>query len=281
MECVDYYVSGETFSLMECKKCGFLFTQHFPDEKEIAPYYETPDYISHTNTKKGIVNFLYHQVRLRMLKRKVGLIQQITGRKQGRILDIGAGTGYFPYTMKNKGWEVEAIEKNPQARLFAKENFSLDLKDETALEDFADKSFDVITLWHVMEHLQPINETWHQLQRLLDDKGILVVAVPNCSSYDAQKYGAYWAAYDTPRHLWHFTPDTIQQFGAKHGFILFAHYPMPYDGFYVSMLSEKYKKNNFPFFRGVVSGTMGWFHTQVKKERSSSIIYIFRKKNNG
>ena len=138
-----------------------------------------------------------------------------------------------------RGWQVEAVEKNAQARAFAKEHFGLDVKPDTALQDFAPGSFDVITLWHVMEHLEHLNETWDTLNSLLTEKGVLIIAVPNCSSYDAKKYGAHWAAYDVPRHLWHFTPGTIQRLGAKHEFILAARHPMPFDAFYVSMLSEK------------------------------------------
>ena len=150
---------------------------------------------------------------------------------------------------------MEAVEKNAQARAFAKEHFGLDVKPDTALQDFAPGSFDVITLWHVMEHLEHLNETWDTLNSLLTEKGVLIIAVPNCSSYDAKKYGAHWAAYDVPRHLWHFTPGTIQRLGAKHEFILAARHPMPFDAFYVSMLSEKYMGHSMSFFRGILSGT--------------------------
>ena len=154
----------------------------------------------------------------------------------------------------------------------------MDVKSEEALLDFPDASFDVITLWHVMEHLQNLQNTWERLSDLLSERGILVVAVPNCDSYDAKKYGEHWAAYDVPRHLWHFTPATMQQWGAKNGFILAARHPMPFDAFYVSMLSEKNKGNSMPFVRGLLTGTMAWFSSLAKKERSSSMIYIFRKK---
>lgn len=278
MKCTDSYASGETFDLYKCADCGFLFTQDAPTEEEIGRYYETPDYISHTDTKKGIVNNLYHKVRGYMLNRKASLINTITGKTSGTLLDIGTGTGYFADKMKQKGWMVEAIEKNPQARLFAKENFNLDVKEESALSSFSSGYFDVITLWHVMEHLEPINSTWQRLHELLSDKGVLIIAVPNCSSYDARKYKSYWAAYDVPRHLWHFTPNTIQQFGHKHGFVLMAEHPMPFDAFYVSMLSEKGKKSSIPFIRGMLAGTAGWISSLAKEERSSSLIYVFRKK---
>ena len=211
LTCIDHYASGEVFHLCGCRDCGFIFTQDFPVEAEIGRYYETPDYISHSDTKKGVMNSVYHWVRGYMLKRKARLVAHEAHRKTGRLLDIGTGTGYFADTMKRGGWQVEAIEKNAHARAFAKEHFGLEVKPDTALKDFEPDSFDVITLWHVMEHLEPLNEVWETLNSLLTEKGVLIVAVPNCSSYDARKYGAYWAAYDVPRHLWHFTPGTIQQ----------------------------------------------------------------------
>ena len=129
-----------------------------------------------------------------------------------------------------------------------------------------------------MEHLEHLDETWECLRELLSDRGVLIVAVPNCSSYDAGKYGEYWAAYDVPRHLWHFTPVTIQQLASKHGFIMAARHPMPFDAFYVSMLSEKHRGSSFPFVKGMCTGTVAWFSALGKKERSSSMIYVFRKK---
>ena len=278
LTCVDHYATGEMFHLCRCAECGFLFTQDFPAEAEIGRYYETPDYISHSDTKKGLVNRAYHYVRRYMLRRKARLIMNEAHRKEGRLLDIGTGTGYFPATMKTLGWQVQALEKNATARDFARTHFGMEVKHETALADYAPESFDVITLWHVMEHLEHLNETWERLRSLLTDKGVLVIAVPNPSSYDARKYGAYWAAYDVPRHLWHFTPDTMQRFGAKHGFILSARYPMPFDAFYVSMLTERYMHRPASFFRGLLVGTLAWFSSLVKKERSSSMIYVFRKK---
>lgn len=278
MTCTDFYASGEQFDVMSCEDCGFTFTQGVPVEAEIGRYYETPDYISHSDTKKGAMNAVYHQVRRYMLGKKARLVVKEAHRKTGRLLDIGTGTGYFAATMERRGWTVEAIEKNVRARMFAKEHFGLDVKGEEALQEFEPGSFDVITLWHVMEHLEHLNETWECLRRLLSDRGVLIVAVPNCSSYDAGKYGEYWAAYDVPRHLWHFTPVTIQQFASKHGFIMAARHPMPFDAFYISMLSEKHRGSSFPFVKGMCAGTMAWFSALGKKERSSSMIYVFRKK---
>lgn len=278
LTCVDHYASGEMFHLCRCRECGFLFTQDFPAEAEIGRYYETPEYISHTDTRKGLVNTLYHWVRGYMLKRKARLVEREAHCKEGRLLDIGTGTGYFADTMRHCGWQVEAVEKSEQARRFAGEHFGLEVKPPAALEQLPGGSFDVITLWHVMEHLEPLNETWERLHTLLTERGVLIVAVPNCSSFDARKYGAYWAAYDVPRHLWHFTPATIQRFGARHGFILKERYPMPFDAFYVSMLTEKNMRRSCAFLRGFLTGVLAWFSALVRKERSSSMIYVFRKK---
>ena len=277
LTCVDHCVSGESFYLCRCADCGFLFTQDFPEEGEIGRYYETPAYISHSDTHKGLVNKLYHWVRAFMLKRKARLVEGAAHRRTGRLLDVGTGTGYFPDAMRRRGWQVEAVEKNAGARDFARRHFALEVQPEGALKAMPSEGFDVITLWHVMEHLEHLDETWQELHRLLAGRGTLVVAVPNCTSYDADRYGAYWAAYDVPRHLWHFTPATMQRFALKHGFVLAARHPMPFDAFYVSMLTERYMRRRGAFLRGCVTGIMAWFSSLVRKDRSSSLIYVFRK----
>lgn len=276
LTCVDHYVSGEVFRLYRCHDCGFVFTQDFPAETEIGRYYDTPAYISHSDTRKGLVNTLYHWVRAYMLRRKARLVEDQAHCNGGRLLDIGAGTGYFAHTMQRRGWQVEAVEKNVAARAFAEEHFGLRIQPENVLPDLPGQQYNVITLWHVLEHMEHLNETWVHLRRLLAPRGVLIIAVPNSSSFDARKYGAHWAAYDVPRHLWHFTPDTMQRMGAKHGFILSGHYPMPFDAFYVSMLSEKYLHHSLPFVRGLMTGTAAWFKALARKEQSSSMIYVFR-----
>lgn len=278
LTCTDDYASGEQFEIVRCVHCGFLMTQNAPVEAEIGRYYETPDYISHTDTQKGLMNRVYHWVRRFMLARKAKLVKQGSKMNQGHLLDYGTGTGYFADTMVRQGWQVKAIEKSPQARAFAQTHFGLEVDAETALPDYRPKTFDVVTLWHVMEHLEHLNEMWETLHRILKDRGVLIVAVPNPDSYDARFYGEKWAAYDVPRHLWHFRPSVMQQFGTKHGFILEERLPMPFDAFYVSMLTEKYKGSSLSFVKGLWTGTCAWFSTLGKKERSSSMIYVFRKK---
>ena len=278
LNCTDHYASGETFEVVRCVHCGFLMTQNAPVEAEIGKYYETPDYISHSDTQKGLMNKVYHWVRQFMLSRKAALVKRASKMKKGALLDYGTGTGYFAHTMTKKQWQVKAIEKSPQARAFAKEHFGLEVDAETALPHYPSDTFDVVTLWHVMEHIEHLNEMWETLHRILKERGVLIVAVPNPDSYDAKKYKEWWAAYDVPRHLWHFRPSVMQQFGAKHGFVLEERWPMPFDAFYVSMLTEKYKGSKLSFVKGLWTGTCAWFSALGKKERSSSMIYVFRKK---
>ena len=278
LTCVDNYASGETFEVVRCAQCGFMITQNAPIETEIGKYYEVPDYISHSDTQKGLMNRVYHWVRRYMLMQKATLVKRTSGLEKGTLLDYGTGTGYFAETMVRQKWTVKAIEKSPQARAFAQKEFGLEVEAESALKEYADNSFDAITLWHVMEHLEHLNDMWKTLYRKIKEQGVLIVAVPNPTSYDAQKYGAWWAAYDVPRHLWHFSPAVMQQFGTKHGFVLEEHRPMPFDAFYVSMLTEKYKGSKLSFAKGLWNGTCAWFNALGNKERSSSIIYIFRKK---
>ena len=278
LTCTDHYASGEQFEVIRCAHCGFLMTQGVPVEAEIGKYYETPDYISHSDTQQGLMNRVYHWVRQYMLSRKAALVKRVSGLSEGSLLDYGTGTGYFANTMVCQGWKVKAIEKSPQARAFAKKQFGLDVEAEHSLKDYPSMSLDVVTLWHVMEHLEHLNEMWETLHRILKDKGVLIVAVPNPESYDARKYKEWWAAYDVPRHLWHFSPSVMQQFGEKHGFVLEKEHPMPFDAFYVSMLTEKYKGNGLSFVKGLWTGALAWFSALGNKERSSSLIYVFRKK---
>ena len=278
LTCTDHYASGEQFEVICCVHCGFLMTQGVPVESEIGKYYETPDYISHSDTQQGLMNRVYHWVRQYMLSRKAALVKRVSGLSEGSLLDYGTGTGYFANTMVCQGWKVKAIEKSPQARAFAKKQFGLDVEAEHSLKDYPSRFLDVVTLWHVMEHLEHLNEMWETLHRILKDKGVLIVAVPNPESYDARKYKEWWAAYDVPRHLWHFSPLVMQRFGEKHGFVLEKEHPMPFDAFYVSMLTEKYKSNELSFVKGLWTGALAWFSALGNKERSSSLIYVFRKK---
>lgn len=274
---VDHFVSQECFDVWICGHCGFRFTQNVPDEQGIDKYYESADYISHSDTEKGLMNRLYHFARNMMLTAKAGHVTRATGLRQGWLLDIGSGTGYFAHLMTEWGWTVRAIEKNSQARHFAQEHFGLKSDDEEAFNTLQDKSFDCITLWHVLEHLQHLNIMGDKFYRWLKDDGALLIAVPNNTSTDAIHYGADWAAWDVPRHLWHFSPATMQLFAQKHGFKIMKTIPMPLDGFYVCMLTEQYLGHKMSFLRGFWQGACAWVSSWGRKERSSSLIYVLKK----
>lgn len=223
------------------------------------------------------MNHIYHRVRNHMLKQKAKLVEQHCGKKSGNLLDVGAGTGYFASTMQQRGWQVDAIEKSADARTAGNTHFGLQMMPDEALFTQPVATYDAITLWHVLEHIEPLEQTCEQLKQLLKPDGVLVVALPNCSSYDAQHYGKEWAAYDVPRHLWHFTPATLATLASKVGLTLVATKPMPFDAFYVAMLSEKNRGKNCPFLRGCLLGTRAWIAALGNRERSSSVIYILKK----
>ena len=275
--CTDFFVTGEDFEIRKCLGCGFKFTANAENEKNIGRYYQSEEYISHSNTSKGLVNAVYHKVRNYMLGRKRELVQKTTGLKTGRILDVGTGTGFLLNEMKRNGWQVTGTEKSDNARDFSKKEFGLEIHEPDQLFQFEKESFDAITLWHVMEHIHKLNETIATFSKLLKPNGKLIIAVPNPNSYDARHYKEFWAAYDVPRHIWHFGPEQMKQFGEKHGFRLTRTAPMPFDAFYVSMLSEKYKKSRFAFIKGMFHGTISWIISLFNTKRCSSVIYVFKK----
>lgn len=277
INCTDFYATGERFSIKECCDCGFRMTDGAPVEAEIGRYYETPDYISHSDTHKGLMNKVYHHVRQYMLRKKVRMVVKASGKQTGSLLDYGTGTGYFPNAMKQAGWSVSAIEKSAQAREFAKSNFGIDVVAESEFDNLAADQFDVITLWHVMEHVENLDHLWENISRCLRPGGTLIVAVPNCSSADEAIYKEHWAAYDVPRHLWHFVPKTMNLLASQKGYTLKQELPMPFDAFYVSMLSEKYLGRKSYFLRGMISGARALAKAVGNKRLSSSIIYIFKK----
>ena len=216
--CKDYFMSNEEFNLYKCSDCGFVLTENVPQENEIGRYYQSDTYISHSNTNKGLMNKVYHVVRNYMMAKKTSLAKKSTGLEKGELLDVGAGIGLFASKMRSKGWNVQGIEPSKAARLTAKELYGLDLYDQSLWQDLPSESKDLITLWHVLEHLPNLNESWEAFFRVLKPTGKLIIAVPNSRSFDANHYGADWAAYDVPRHIWHFNAKTMQQIALKHGF---------------------------------------------------------------
>ncbi|MDR1983894.1 MAG: class I SAM-dependent methyltransferase [Prevotellaceae bacterium] len=277
--CKDYLTSNENFDVYMCQQCEFLFTNNFPSNNSIGKYYDNPKYISHSDTKQGFINKLYHFVRAYVIKRKLNFVCRQAGKKNGKILDIGCGTGYFLNEAKRKGWETAGIEKNEQARKSATEHFNLFVKHETHIYEFPKDSFDVITLWHVLEHLEDLSEIMEKIYDLLLSDGIAVIALPNCSSYDARHYKTYWAGYDLPRHLWHFTPKTMELLAKKFNFNIVYKKPMHFDSFYVSILSEKYKRHTYviAFIKAMFIGAVSNIKALRNKDKGSSIVYVLKK----
>jgi 2-polyprenyl-3-methyl-5-hydroxy-6-metoxy-1,4-benzoquinol methylase len=277
--CKDYFSSLETYGLKRCVGCGFLFTQNVPTEDKIGKYYESPNYISHTDTKKGIVNYLYHFARQFMLQKKCSLVSKVSGLKSGSLLDYGSGTGYFLNAMSQKGWQTLGIEKSDVGREFSKSEFGITIQEPSYLASIEAESYDVISLWHVLEHIEDLNAFMQELIRILKPSGTLVIAVPNSESYDAIHYGKFWAAYDVPRHLWHFSPDTVSLLAKKHLLKIIDLKGMPFDAFYISMMSEINKRANFTFLRGVIGGLIATIQSCTQVTKQSSIIYILKKDN--
>jgi ubiquinone/menaquinone biosynthesis C-methylase UbiE len=275
--CNDYFISKTNFAVFKCSECDFLFTQDYPEEADIARFYESDDYISHSDTSQGLSNKLYRIARSIMLAKKRNLIRNITGLRTGVILDIGSGTGYFANAMKKAGWNSEGIEINEKARNFSKSHFGLEVNSPDHLPDFKGESFDCITLWHVLEHFHDPFHYISDIFRLLKPGAFCVIALPNSSSYDAKYYKHFWAAWDVPRHLWHFNPSTFRLFSEKSGFRLESIRVLPLDVFYISLLSEKYKGSRSPFLIGMVKGAKFAFLSAFNKSRSSSVIYILHK----
>ena len=272
----DYSISKEDFDLQSCNNCSFVFTQNIPTQATIGPYYQSEDYISHSDTKEGLINSLYHTVREWMLKSKFSLLNRYS--KEKTLLDVGTGTGYFLNFMKNKGYKVLGVEVDEDARNFGKEKFGLEiLAPKKMLENGIHEKFDAITMWHVLEHLHEPDAYFSSYKKLLNEDGILVIAVPNCASYDAKHYGKYWAAYDVPRHLWHFTPSTMEKLGERNGFKLIEKKRLPFDAFYCSLLSEKYKGNKLFFISGFLIGGISWLQSLFNIDKTSSLTYVFKK----
>ena len=235
----DHSVSGEMFQLKKNEKYGFLETFPQPKTNQLSEYYKTEDYISHTDAKRNWFEKAYHLVRRFSLKQKLKLINGFKTETK-TLLDVGCGTGDFLKTAKDNNWIVSGIEPNAEARTIANQKTENAVFDIEQLNNFESNSFDVITLWHVLEHLPDLEYQISILKKLLKPKGSLVVAVPNYKSFDANYYNQFWAAYDVPRHLWHFDQNSISKLFASIDMEIEQLKPMLFDAFYVSLLSEQY-----------------------------------------
>ena len=273
----DYTVSGESFIIGRCEECSGMFTQDVPEQDSIGPYYASHNYISHSNTSKGFINGLYHKVRSITLSTKRRMIVALTGVQKGNVLDVGCGTGAFLNEMKTAGWQITGLEPDEVARRNAVEMFGVYPLPSQELFNLPAKSFNAITMWHVLEHVHQLHEYVAQLKKLLADNGRLFIAVPNYTGYDAQHYKEHWAAYDTPRHLYHFSPAGMKGLMQQHGLEVIQTKPMWFDSFYVSMLSEQYKSGKGNIIKAFLIGFISNMKALFDKERCSSVIYVIRK----
>ncbi|NUY80098.1 class I SAM-dependent methyltransferase [Flavobacterium sp. MAH-1] len=268
----DHSVSKETFQLLKDERLDLLYTFPKPEGEKLAAYYESDDYISHTDGKRSLFEKVYQFIKKIALKNKLNLVNTLQPSK-GRLLDIGAGTGDFLSVAKENGWNVSAIEPSTKARSIAE---AKGIQFSNGTEDFENGSFDAITMWHVLEHVPDPSAQLLELNRLLKPNGVIIIAVPNFKSHDAELYGEFWAAYDVPRHLWHFSKSAIAKLSENAGLKLVDTRPMPFDAFYVSLLSEKYRSGAMNPIKAFLNGLKS--NNKAKKTGEySSLIYIIKK----
>ncbi len=271
----DFSVSKENFTIVKCRSCNFQFTNPRPSDEELGRYYISDHYISHNNTNNNLFEKTYQLVRRIAIKTKYNLISEFFN--SGRILDIGCGTGDFLYKCKLKNWDTKGIEPSEIARTQAIENYNLDVIESTDLGKL-NGEFEIITMWHVLEHVTELNNTVSEMKKLLSKKGKAIIAVPNLESFDACYYKKYWAAYDLPIHLYHFSKTSITKLFEKHGLSLRKTKGMKFDSFYVSMLSEEHRTGNKNFLKSIIIGSISNLLGIFTKRGFSSTIYVFEKK---
>lgn len=266
----DHSISGELFNLYYDNEMDLLYTFPQPDITTLGKYYDSENYISHTDGTRSLFEKIYHFVKSFALKKKLALIDQFHPQK-GRLLDLGAGTGDFLAIAKAAGWNTMGVEPNEKAKLIALEK-GVSFVSET--KELPDHSFDTITMWHVLEHVPNLDFQIKELKRLIKPNGTIIIAVPNFNSYDAKYYGSFWAAYDVPRHLWHFSKKAIQLIFLKEGLKIEKISPMVFDAFYVSLLSEKYKSGKMNPLRAFYVGLKSNLRAKKNLEYSSHIYII-------
>ena len=267
----DYSVSKETFDLYYDETLDMLITYPQPSLENLGKYYESEDYISHTDNKRSLFEKLYHFIKSIALKNKLNLINSLQPNK-GKILDIGAGTGDFLSVAQNDGWQTIGVEPSAKAKSIAMNKGVSFVELTTELEN---NSFDVISMWHVLEHVPDLDKQIKELKRLLKPTGTLIIAVPNFKSFDAKHYGKFWAAYDVPIHFWHFSKKAIQLLFKREEMKLEKVLPMKFDSFYVSLLSEKYKSGKMNFIKAFFIGLQSNWKAKKNFEYSSH-IYILK-----
>ena len=272
IKAIDHNVSGDFFSISQCKSCGYRFTNPRPKEKTIGYYYKSDDYISHSSSKKGLINKIYRIVRAYQFRRKHKEIVRLKKTKDKDLLDIGCGTGDFIKYMGENGWSAEGVETDRKARVIAEKQGGLTVYG--SIEEKKIHKYDVITMWHVLEHVYDLDYFFKKIKSLLKENGVLVIGVPNSNSYDASFYGKNWYAYDLPIHSSHFRKPDIENLSRIHDFNLTSVNPLIFDAYYISMLSERKSKN--PSFFGIIRGFVSNIKAKRSGEYSSLVYYLFK-----
>jgi 2-polyprenyl-3-methyl-5-hydroxy-6-metoxy-1,4-benzoquinol methylase len=270
----DYLVTGESFTIVKCSQCDFVFTNPRPDKENLANYYKSDQYISHTDKSNNLLNTLYKTARVFTLKRKERLVRTLVEEKS--IFDYGCGTGDFLKVCHKKSWKIYGFELDAQAASIAQQKTGIKIINEISqINEINNVS--LITMWHVLEHISDLNDTIKQLVNVLKEDGKMLIAVPNINSYDADYYQDTWAAYDLPRHLYHFTQETMEKLMKKHDLKIVDILPMKLDSFYVSLLSEKYKTGQSNYIKSIINGCKSNIYAKKSQKNYSSLIYIASK----
>jgi len=268
----DHFLTGEKFTIQECRNCGFKFTNPRPGKNEMGSYYESTDYISHNAKKSDFLSTIYKIARTYAIRSKYSVVKKST--KGNNLLDIGCGTGEFLHYCTMHGFQGTGVEPGDVARDFARQNYNLDVRKDLESIEQQGLSFDCITLWHVLEHIHTLTDTITGIISLLNPDGIIVIAVPNCNCWDAKQYKDFWAAYDLPRHLYHFNEKTFRLLMNKNGLSIQKIIPQKLDSFYISLLSEKYKSGRQNFLSAFMNGLKSNIHAGKPHVGHSSLIFL-------
>jgi len=268
LKTTDFTTTGEQFNITQCSTCGVICTNPRPTQATIGKYYDSASYISHTSGGTSLTDRIYRQVRGYTTASKLSLIRRF--HPSGSLLDFGCGTGNFLAAALNNGWTCTGVEPSAEAR----KRIGPQIQVYPNIHGVKGM-FDVITLWHVLEHVHDPNETLRSLRSHLTPGGTLFIAVPNPESFDARHYREHWAGYDVPRHLWHFTKKSMIRLLTNQQLKVHEVVPMKFDSYYVSLLSESYrhpKRRLINMASALVNGLRS--NGTAGKDNYSSLIYI-------
>ncbi len=272
----DYLVSGESFDIVECNECTLRFTSPIPAESEIGKYYKSEKYISHTKRVTSIFDLVYRIVRKYTLRSKRKTVVQFAQKQSGTLIDIGCGTGDFLMKMKNNGWEICGVEVNQEARKLAESNTGSTIMNQKEFFQ-SEQKYDVITFWHSLEHLHELKTYLQKISISLNANGVAIIAVPNYNSYDAEYYQKDWSAYDAPRHLYHFSSKSMINLMGSFNFKLIHNKQMPFDPFYLALLSEMSVRKKHNIIKALWIGWKSYLKGKKDANMGSSILYVFKK----